>query len=48
MQDYRLDVSTAGDIGQRQHVVPDAWRAWRLRRHIASQQRDAQLDCSSY
>jgi len=41
----RLDFSSAGDIGQRQHVVRDAWRAWCLRRHMASERRDAQLDC---
>ena len=41
----RLDLSSAGDIGQRQHVVRDAWRTWCLRRHIASERRDAQLHC---
>ena len=40
-----LDLSSAGDIGQRQHVVGDAWRAWCLRRHMASERRDVQLDC---
>ena len=39
----RLDLSSAGDIGQRQHVV--RWRAWCLRRHMASERPDAQLDC---
>ena len=32
-------------MGQRQHVVRDAWRAWCLRRHMASERRDTQLDC---
>ena len=41
----RLDLTTAGDAGQRQHVVRDAWRAWCLRRHMASDRRDTQLDC---
>ena len=41
----RLDLSSSGDIGQRQHVVRDAWLAWCLRRHMASERRDAQLDC---
>ena len=41
----RLDLTTAGDAGQRQHVVRDAWRAWCLRRHMASDRRDNQLDC---
>ena len=41
----RLDLSSAGDIGQRQHAVRDAWLAWCLRRHMASERRDAQLDC---
>ena len=42
----RLDLSSAGDIGQRQHVVRDAWRTWCLRRHIASERRDA--DAAGY
>ena len=41
----RLDLTTQGDAGQRQHVVRDAWRAWCLRRHMASDRRDTQLDC---
>ena len=40
----RLDLTTQGDAGQRQHVVRDAWRAWCLRRHMASDRRDTQLD----
>ena len=42
---YCLDLSSVGDIGQRQHVVRDAWRAWCLRRHMVSERRDVQLDC---
>ncbi len=41
----RLDLTTVGDAGQRQHVVRDAWRAWCLRRHMAWDRRDTQLDC---
>ena len=40
-----LNLTSVGDSGQRQHVVRDAWRAWCLRRHMASDRRDAQLDC---
>ena len=32
-------------LSQRQHVVRDVWRVWCLRRHMASERRDAQLDC---
>ena len=41
----RLDLTTVSDAGQRQHMVRDAWHAWCLRRHMASDRRDTQLDC---
>ena len=41
----RLDLTTVGDAGQRQHVLRDAWCAWCLRLHMASDRRDTQLDC---
>ena len=41
----RLDLTTVSDAGQGQHVVRDAWHAWCLRWHMASDRRDTQLDC---
>ena len=41
----RLDLTTVSDAGQRQHVVRDAWHAWCLRRHMALDRGDTQLDC---
>ena len=40
-----LDLSSVGDMGQRQHVICDTWRAWCLHCHMASQRPGAQLDC---
>ena len=40
-----LNFTVRDDVGARQHVIRNAWRAWCLHKHCQSNRRDQELDC---
>lgn len=47
LTDSHLNFGVNEEVGLRQHIVRNAWRAWCLCQHVASNRRDHDIDCFS-